>query len=83
MEDLQKRMKRAANLVWEYIGSDVLKTAEVDSMSREDVIEVVLDASYLEYHGQDPEAVAEFRKLSYEEQEEIMLKAFPFSRYGW
>ena len=33
--------------------------------------------------GEDKEAVKEFRKLSYEEQEEIMLKAFPFSRYGW
>lgn len=83
MEDLQKRINKAANLVWQYIGDDILKTAEVDSISREDVIEVVLDASYLEYHGQDTEAVAELRKLSYEEQQEMMLKAFPCERYGW
>lgn len=83
MEDLQKRITEAANRTWHAIGGDVLRAAEEDNLTREEVIECVADAGYLEDFGEDKEAVKEFRKLSYEEQEEIMLKAFPFSRYGW
>jgi len=83
MEDLQKRIMEAANRTWQAIGGEILQAAEEDNISREEVIECVADAGYLEDFGEDKEAVKEFRKLSYEEQEEIMLKAFPFSRYGW
>jgi len=83
MEDLQKRITEAANRTWQVIGGEILQAAEEDNITRELVIECVADAGYLEDFGDDAEAVKEFRKLSYEEQEEIMLKAFPFSRYGW
>ncbi len=83
MEDLQKRITEAANRVWHAIGGEILQAAEQDNITREEVIECVADADYLEDFGDDKEAVKEFRKLSYEEQEEMLLKAFPFSRYGW
>ncbi len=83
MENLQKRITEAANLTWRAIGGEILQAAEQDNITREEVISCVADAGYLEDFGNDREAVAEFRKLSYEEQEEILLKAFPFSRYGW
>ncbi len=81
MEDLQERIKDAANSAWQAIAGDVLRSAEVDSISREEVVECVID--YIADYGNDAEAVAEFKKLSYEEKEEMLLKAFPFDRYGW
>jgi len=83
MEDLQKRINKAANFTWEAIGSDILQVAEVDSMSREDVIEVVSDCDYLERYGDDKEAVAAFRNLDIKERHEMLVKAFPCKRYGW
>lgn len=83
MEDLQKRITEAANLTWRAIGGEILQAAEEDNLTREEVIECVADAGYMEDFGDDAEAVKEFRKLTYEEQEEILLKAFPFFRYGW
>ena len=83
MEDLQQRINKAANFTWEAIGSDILQVAEVDSMSREDVIEVVSDCDYLERYGDDKEAVAAFRALDIEERHEMLVKAFLCKRYGW
>lgn len=81
MENLQERITEAANRTWKSIGGDVLTSAEVDSISRDEVVECVID--YIADYGNDAEAVAEFKKLSYEEKEEMLLKAFPFDRYGW
>ena len=83
MEDLQKRISKAANNVWQYIGADILQVAEADSLSREDVIEAVSDCDYLERYGEDEEAVEAFRALDIEEQHEMLVKAFPCVRYGW
>lgn len=83
MEDLQKRITEAANRTWRAIGGEILQAAEEDNLTREEVIECVADAGYMEEFGNDNLAVAEFRNLPYEQQEEILLKAFPFKRYGW
>ena len=83
MKNLQERINEAANAAWRAIGGDVLQAAEADSIPRDEIAECVMDCEYLEDFGEDEEAVKEFRKLSYEEQEEMMLKAFPFNRYGW
>lgn len=83
MDDLQKRMNRAANFTWQAIGDDILKVAEVDSMTREDVIEVVIDCDYLERYGDDAEAVAAFRALGADERQEMLVKALPCKHYGW
>lgn len=81
MENLQERITEAANRTWQAIGGDVLRSAEVDSISREEVVECVID--YFADYGNDAEAVAEFNKLPYEEREKMLLKAFPFDSYGW
>ena len=53
MDDLQKRISKAANFTWQSIGSDILQVAEADSLAREDVIEVVSDCDYLELAEND------------------------------
>ena len=79
---------------WQVIGYDCLQATSDDgggkiqstTMSRAHVIEVVLDAGYLEMYGtRSPErkaAVAKFRALSYDRMKRIARKAFTYSRYG-
>ena len=83
MKDLQQRINRAADFTWQEIGDDILSVAEVHSLPKADVIEAVMDCDYLERYGDDKEAVAEFRKLSYEEQQEMLRKAFRCEHYGF
>ena len=80
-EDFQKRISSIANLTWQAIGGDVLHTADADSIPRDEVVECVME--HLDQYGDDPDAVAEFKKLSFEEKQAILLKAFPLDRYGW
>jgi glycerol-3-phosphate O-acyltransferase len=81
MDDLQERITRAANRTWQAIGSDILVASEVDSITRDEVVEAVMD--YLQDYGRDTEAVAEFNKLSFEDKTAMLRKAFPLDRYGW
>ena len=81
MEDFQKRITKAAQSTWQAIGGDVLRSACVDSMSRDEVVEAVMD--YLEGYGRDMNAIAEFKKLGFEEKLATLRKAFPLARYGW
>ena len=81
MDDFEKRIARAAQSTWEAIGGDCLSAAEVDSMSRDEVVEVVMD--YIQDYGRDMDAIAEFKKLSFEEKTATLRKAFPLPRYGW
>jgi len=83
MEDLQKRVTRAADLTWQAIGDDILTVAEVRSLPKEDVIEAVLDCDYMERYGEDKEAVAAFRKLPADEQLDMLHKAFRCKHYGF
>ncbi|HOZ48671.1 MAG TPA: hypothetical protein PLO37_15605 [Candidatus Hydrogenedentes bacterium] len=81
MDDFEKRINRAAQSTWQAIGGDILRAAEVNSVSRDEVVEAVMD--YLEGYGRDMNAIAEFRKLGFEEKQAMLLKAFPLARYGW
>ena len=81
MDDLQKRITRAADRTWQAIGSDILVAAETDSVSQEEVVEAVMD--YIQDYGRDEEAIAEFNRLSLEDKADMLQKAFPLSRYGW
>ena len=81
MDDLQKRITRAAGNTWQAIGSDILAAAEADSVTQEEVIEAVMD--YIQDYGRDKEAVTEFNRLSFEEKNDMLRVAFPLSRYGW
>ncbi len=81
MDDLQKRITRAAGNTWQAIGGDILQVAEADSVTQEEVIEAVID--YIQDYGRDEEAIAEFNRLSLEDKTEMLRKAFPLARYGW
>lgn len=76
-------VKNALNTTWNYIAQDMFGEGMPKSMPRSHVIEVVLDASYLEYHGKlDKEILKEFRALSYKDQIKIARMQFTFARYG-
>jgi hypothetical protein len=81
MDDFDKRIARAAQSTWQAIGGDILRAAEVDSMSRDEVVEAVMD--YIHDYGRDMNAIAKFKKLNFEEKQAVLLKAFPLARYGW
>lgn len=81
MDDFDKRIARAAQSTWQAIGGDILRAAEADSMSRDEVVEAVMD--YIQDYGRDMDAIAEFEKLNFEEKQAVLQKAFPLARYGW
>ena len=93
-EEFFKRIKDAMNSAWNAIAFDLLEGRQQDVaagledgdpfvMTRDEVIEVVLDSSFLEAYGGDEEAVAKLRALSYENQQDIAKRCFPDKEYGW
>jgi hypothetical protein len=79
-------IKHALSHTWNAIGGDILQCVangeeEYGEMKRSEVIEIVLDASYLEInnHGLDTKA---FRSLSYDQQKKVAREVFTFSLYG-
>jgi hypothetical protein len=68
--------------VWEVIGGEFFQENNESFLSREEVIEVVLDANYLESFGNcKSDILKEFINLSYEDQEEIAKQKFIHERY--
>jgi hypothetical protein len=90
-EEEIKRIGSLAAATWDYIGADALRCLEENGekpvMPRSHVIEMVLDASYMEtYFGKKPEDKAlleRFRKQDYKDMIKMVKPAFPFARYGW
>ena len=87
-----KVFQSAAKRTWEYVGYDVLASvAEMEddtSIPRADVIEIVLDANYMDqfldstlksWKNQSWETRS---KDHYEVQKALLKPAFGFSRYG-
>jgi hypothetical protein len=78
----KKTIQEVLRRVWNAIGSDVV--GELGTISRAEVIEVVLDADrpqdYTEGEA-EREILRRFDKLSYDEMIEIARSAFPFARY--
>jgi hypothetical protein len=73
----------ALNQTWDTIAADIMECAGVDIMDRDEVVEIVLNANYLEmYGGLDKETLAEFRAKPYDEQVKLATKAFTYARYG-
>ena len=80
---------------WSVIAADVLQcqadmdggTAEDVFMKKSHVIEVVLDADYMEmYAGRRPEnkeLLEKFRRLEYKDQIKVAKQTFLFKRYGY
>ena len=86
--EMKDRIENMARRTWEVIGGDVLTClAEQELpevMSREEVNEAVCDASYMNTHGNDPEAYVFWNNLStYDAKMEAVAGAFPFKTYGW
>ena len=78
-----ERIHRAMQTTWATIGGDVLALDEGNrSIPRAEVIEVTLDAGYMEMYARDKEAIAALRKLPYAQQIKIAEGTFNCSRYG-
>jgi hypothetical protein len=68
---------------WEAIASDVLALSE-GTIGKDEVVEFVLDADRLEMYGNLPEEkLKAFRALSYYDQMELAMAAFPYDEYGY
>ncbi len=79
----KQKLGYALQRTWEVIGGDILECGGGEAMPRSEVIEVVLDANYLEMYGDCKEDIKEFRKLSYDEQEKFAGTVFTYRSYGY
>jgi len=77
------RMKAALNETWETIGYDILEANNRKDVTREIVMELVLDADSFKTYGGDEEAIVAFYDLTKEERKEVLLRAFPHKTYGY
>lgn len=79
---------------WDYIGMDMLqcvadsegKHRDRVSMPKSHVIEVVLDANYMEMDAarspEEKELLKKFRQLEYKDQIKVAKQTFTAARYG-
>lgn len=77
-----KEIQRAAQATWQYIGGDVLEMNGESAISRDEVIEAILDADYMQQHVKDKALYKKFSSLKYDIQIALITPAFPFKRYG-
>lgn len=76
-------VKAGLNTTWNYIAQDMFGEGMPKTMPRSHVVEVVLDASYLETYGKlSKELLKEFRALDYKDQIKIARMQFTFARYS-
>ena len=81
--EMQKMVHRGLAKTWEAIGPDYLELSN-GNMPRLDVIEVTLDADYLEsYGGLEVAVIKSFRSMSYEDQQRVAEAHFTFAQYGY
>jgi len=73
---------------WEYIGNDIMSAVQEegkDWISRDDLIEVVLDADHMNVaakNASEKEALKEFDKLSYKEKIKFAKTVFIYERWS-
>ena len=79
---MEDRIIIAMLQTWEAIGDDCLSVDGVMTLPAEDVIDLVLDANYMETMGGDLEAAKACYALTYPEMVIIGHKALPRQRYG-
>ena len=86
-----KMIQQAINRTWDYIACDMLNACGEDTMSKDEIVDVTLDADYLEMYGcgynvEDKtafkELVAEFRLLPFSEQNKIADATWKWKRCG-
>lgn len=88
-KDMENRLIASARRTWDIIAGDIFQSLAdegIDTMKREEVIEVVCDAGYMHTYGRDDEAYAYFRYLidnkGYSYVTRLMKKAFPYAKYS-
>ena len=82
-QDELSNIQSALNRTWQTIGGDVIEANNGKSISRAEVIEVVLDANYLDLNGKlDKELLKKFQSLSYKKRCKIAKETFTYSKYG-
>jgi len=88
-ETMQQRIIAAALRTWNAIGADCLVNEDGQpdqsvTLSKEEVIELVVDAGRMLTYGGDMEAAEVFYiQLTSHERDQIMTAAFPHEHYGW
>ena len=81
---MKERMLRALQRTWQAIGPDVLQClGEGGSLSREEVVETVLDADHVRVYGDDAEAAEYLYSLPYAEMKEIAREEFSSDSYSF
>jgi hypothetical protein len=83
------RIARAMNATWQTIGGDVITAMQEgenrDYVTKDEFIECVTDANYMDSYAHDPEAckwVDELYKADYDGAFKQLRKLFKFERYG-
>lgn len=80
----EKEIHRALNTTWEAIGHDILAESENNEVTKELVIEMVLDANRLEMYGYcDPVELNKFNALPFKQQIKVANEAFKYGIYGY
>lgn len=78
--------KQAMNTTWATIAYDCIDGNGGKAMKRDDVIDVVLDADYMETYAarkpEEKELLKRFRQLSYPEMQKLARTTFTYARYG-
>ena len=86
-EDEVKRLHCAMQSTWDAIAYDILACNDGKDMPRSLVIEVVLDADYMEMYGghrpEDKALIQRFRQLDYKDMIKMARDTFIDKRYGY
>lgn len=93
-DDEAGKIRRMLNITLNAVFTDLLSAGgdSRSSIPRSEVVEVCLDADYLEMYGpgtgqasrspEDKALLEKFRRLSYEQQKKVAREAFPHKRYS-
>lgn len=83
--EAEKKIGNAANLVWQYIGFDILDAVKRetgrDSVPRSDVAELVIDCDRLREELDDATRV-EWDALDYGQKQRVVKRGLPCEQYG-
>jgi len=87
-ETFIQRIKGALYRTWETIAYDIFECSKIANedfngvIPQDEVVEVVLDANYLETYGDDKEAIGMLRAMPYKEQIKIAKICMPYDTWS-
>jgi len=80
----EDKFKTALQDVWEAIAQVVLEMCDNNTASKNEVIEMVLDANRIDIYGDlSSDELAEWNNLSFDDKIAIANKAFIYKYYGY